>query len=127
MLPMAGIFFIDAISRWFRHRNRDKKLRMAALWPLTRAEINHWQVLPADEEVGSRGAAYQIEAGFHFKISGEYYGGYLRSVALTHHEAESKATGNPAANIRYNPENPDQTAVLAEDNPATLPFRIISG
>ncbi len=124
---MAGIFFIDAIGRWFRHRNRDKKLRLASQWPLTTAEINHWQVLPADEEVASMGAAYQIEAGFHFKISGEYYGGYLRSVALTHHEAESKATGNPTANIRYNPANPDQTAVLTEDNPDNLPFRIISG
>jgi Protein of unknown function (DUF3592) len=124
---MPGIFFIDAIGRWARRRNHDKKLRLAAQWPLTTAEINHWQILPADEEVVSMGAAYQIEAGFHFKISGEYYGGYLRSVALTHHEAESKATGSPTANIRYNPANPDQTAVLAEDNPANLPFRIISG
>jgi Protein of unknown function (DUF3592) len=124
---MPGIFFIDAIGRWLRHRNRDKKLRMASQWPLTAAEINHWQVVPADEEVASTGAPYQIEAGFHFKISGEYYGGYLRSVALTHHEAESKAIGSPTANIRYNPANPDQTAVLTEDNPDNLPFRIISG
>jgi hypothetical protein len=124
---MPRIFFIDAISRRVRRRNREKKLRFAAQWPLTSAEINHWQVLPADEEVASMGAAYQIEAGFHFKISGEYYGGYLRSVALTHHEAESKATGSPTANIRYSPANPDQTAVLAEDNSDNLPFRIISG
>jgi hypothetical protein len=124
---MPGIFFIDAISRWVRRRNREKKLRLAAQWPLSKAEINHWQVLPADEETASMGAAYQIEAGFHFKISGEYYGGYLRSVALTHHEAESKAMGSPTVNIRYNPANPDQTAVLAQDNPDNLPFRIISG
>jgi hypothetical protein len=119
---MPGIFFIDAIGRWVRRRNRDKKLQLATQWPLTTAEINHWQVLPADED-----ATYQIEAGFHFKISGEYYGGYFRSVALTHHEAESKATGSPTANIRYNPANPDQTAVLTEDNSDNLPFRIISG
>jgi hypothetical protein len=124
---MAGVFFIDAIGRWARRRNREKRLRLATQWPLTTAEINHWQILPTDEDVASVGAAYQIEAGFHFKISGEYYGGYLRSVALTHHEAESKATGSATANIRYNPANPDQTAVLAEDNPANLAFRIISG
>jgi hypothetical protein len=124
---MAGIFFIDAIGRWLRHRSRDKKLRLAAQWPLTTAEINHWQILTADEEVASVGTPYQIEAGFHFKINGEYYGGYLRSVALTHHEAESKATGSPTANIRYNPVNPDQNAVLAEDNPSNLSFRLISG
>ena len=124
---MAGNVLIDAISRWAHRRNRDRKLRLAAQWPQTTAEINHWQVLTADKETASMGAAYQIEAGFHFKMNGEYYGGYLRSVALTHHEAESKAKGSPTANIRYNPANPDQTAVLAEDNPANLPFRIISG
>lgn len=123
---MPGIFFIDGVGRWLRRRGREKKLRLAAQWPLTTAEINHWQILPAEEEVASMGATYQIEAGFHFKINGEYYGGYLRSVALTHHEAESKATGSPTVNIRYNPANPDQTAVLAEDNPHNLPFRIIS-
>jgi hypothetical protein len=124
---MAGILFIDAIGRRFRRRNREKKLRLASQWPLAQAEINHWQVLQADEEVATSGATYQIEAGFHFKINGEYYGGYLRSVALTHHEAESKATGNPLVNIRYNPANPDETAVFAEDNPSNLTFRVVSG
>jgi hypothetical protein len=123
---MAGIFFIDAISRWFRRRNRDRRLQLAAQWPLIQAQINHWQVVNADEEISTTGAPYQIEAGFHFTLNGEYYGGYLRSVALTHHEAESKAIGNPSVNIRYDPANPDQVVVLADDNPTTLPFRIIS-
>jgi len=124
---MAGIFLIDAINRRLRHKNREKKLRLAAQWPQAQAEINHWQVLSADEDVASSGVTYQIEAGFHFKINGEYYGGYLRSVALTHHEAESKSTGNPSVNIRYNPANPDETAALAEDNQGNLPFRVVSG
>jgi Protein of unknown function (DUF3592) len=124
---MASIFFIEAISRRIRRRNREKKLRFATQWPHAQAEINHWQVLNADQEVATTGAPYQIEAGFHFKLDGEYYGGYLRSIALTHHEAESKATGSPLVNIRYNPANPDETVVFAEDNPAILPFRIISG
>jgi hypothetical protein len=124
---MAGIFLIDAISRRLRRKNREKKLRLAAQWPLPQAEINHWQVLSADEEFASPGVTYQIEAGFHFKINGEYYGGYLRSVALTHHEAESKATGNPSVDIRYNPANPNETAVLTEDNQGNLLFPIISG
>jgi Protein of unknown function (DUF3592) len=124
---MASIFLIEAISRRFRRRNRDKKLRLAAQWPPVQAEINHWQILNADQEVATTGAPYQIEAGFHFKLNDEYYDGYLRSVALTHREAESKATGNPLVNIRYNPANPDETAVFAEDNPNNLPFRIISG
>jgi hypothetical protein len=124
---MAGIFFVDAITRRLRRRNRDKKLRLAVQWPLISAEINHWQILPADQELATTGTPYQIEAGFHFKLNGDYFGGYLRSIALTHHEAESKTIGNPTINIRYNPSNPDQTAVLAEDNPGNLSFRIVSG
>jgi hypothetical protein len=124
---MASIFLIEAISRRIRRRKREKKLHLATQWPNTQAEINHWQVLNAEQEVATTGAPYQIEAGFHFKLDGEYYGGYLRSIALTHHEAETKATGNPTVYIRYNPTNPDETAVFAEDNPDNLPFRIISG
>jgi hypothetical protein len=124
---MAGTFFIDAIRRRLRNRSREKKLRVAAQWPHAKAEINHWQILNAEEDVASMGAAYQIEAGFHFTHNGEYYGGYLRSVALTHHDAESKTTGNPTVNVRYNPANPDETAVFAEDNQGNLPFRIVSG
>ena len=43
---MASIFFIEAISRRIRRRNRDKKLRLAVNWPHTEAEIN---VRPVDE------------------------------------------------------------------------------
>jgi hypothetical protein len=46
---------------------------------------------------------------------------------MTHHEAEMKSKGEPKVNLRYNPANPDETAVLAEDNGANLPVTIISG
>jgi hypothetical protein len=124
---MAGVFFIDEIQRWLRRRGREKKLRLAAQWPLAQAEINHWQVVNADDEAAGMGASYQIESGFHFKINGEYFGGYLRSVAMGLHEAESKAIGNLIVNIRYDPANPDSVAVLAEDNEKILPFRVLSG
>jgi hypothetical protein len=124
---MAGVFFIDGIRRWLRRRKREKKLGLARQWPAVQAEVNHWQVLNADEDVATMGAPYQIEAGFHFTLNGEYYGGYLRSVAMTLHEAESKAVGSPKVNIRYNPANPDETAVLSEDNRGNLPFGVFSG
>ena len=124
---MAGIFFIDGIQRWLRRRQREQKLRLAVQWPTAQAEINHWQVLNADDDVAAMGAPYQIEAGFHFTLNGEYYGGYARSVAMGLHEAETKATGNPTINVRYNPANPEETAALAEDNAGDLPFGIISG
>jgi hypothetical protein len=124
---MAGIFFIDGIRRWLRRRSREKKLSLATKWPTVQAEINHWQVLNADDDVATTGAPFQIEAGFHFKVNEEYYGGYLRSVAMTHHEAETKSKGEPKVKVRYNPANPDETAVLAGDNGGNLPFGIISG
>ncbi len=62
---MAGVFFIDAIKRGLRRRRREKKLKLAAQWPRAQAEVNHWQVLTADEDVATMGAVQQIEAGFH--------------------------------------------------------------
>jgi hypothetical protein len=124
---MAGIFLIDGIKRSLRRSRREKKVAAAKSWPTVQAEINHWEVLNADEDVATMGTPYQIEAGFHFTLNGEYYGGYLRSVAMTLHEAETKGTGSPKVNVRYNPANPDETAVLVEDNGSNLPFQIISG
>jgi Protein of unknown function (DUF3592) len=124
---MAGIFLIDGIRKSLRRSRREKKVALAKNWPVVEAEINHWQVLNADNEVATTGTPYQIEAGFHFKVSGEYYGGYLRSVAMTHHEAETKAKGEPKVKVRYNPANPNETAVLAEDNAGGLPFGVVSG
>jgi hypothetical protein len=124
---MAGVFFIDGIKRWLRRRSREKKLGLAMNWPLVQAEVNHWQVLNADEDVAAMGAPNQIEAGFHFTLNGEYYGGYLRSVAMGLHDAEMKAAGSPKVSVRYNPANPDETAVLAEDNVGNLPFGVVSG
>jgi Protein of unknown function (DUF3592) len=124
---MAVVFFIDAIRRRLQRSKREKKLALAKNWPAAHAEINHWEVLNADEDVATMGAPQQIEAGFHFTLNGEYYGGYLRSVAMTLHEAETKAQGGPKVNIRYNPANPDETAVFAEDNAGNLPFNVISG
>jgi Protein of unknown function (DUF3592) len=124
---MAAVFFIDGIKRSLRRRAREKKLAAAKNWPTAQGEVNHWQVLNADEDVATTGTPYQIEAGFHFKLNGEYYGGYLRSVAMTHHEAETQSKGEPKVNVRYNPANPDETAVFAEDNSDSLPFKVVSG
>ena len=123
---MSGIFLVDSILRWQRTRKRTQKLARARAWPTSQAEINHWSVLPAAPEHASTGTPYQIEAGFHFQVDGEYFGGYLRSAALTHHEAEAKSKGSPTITIRYNPANPDEAAVFAEDNTTALPFPILS-
>ena len=123
---MPGMFPIDSIRLWLRRKKRQKKLQLAAGWPIAAAEVNHWAVLPADEDANAFGTPFQIEAGFHFILNGEYYGGYFRSVALAGGEAERLAKGNPPVNVRYDPANPDSTAVLAEDNTGNLPFSVFS-
>jgi hypothetical protein len=123
---MAGIFFVDTIRQWLRRRAREKKLLAAQGWTTATGEVNHWQVVTADEDAASIGLVSQIEAGFHFTINGEYYGGYLRSVAMVRREADRLAKGNPAVHLRYDPANPDRTAVLAEDNGENLSFRVYS-
>ncbi|HMH12711.1 MAG TPA: DUF3592 domain-containing protein [Edaphobacter sp.] len=121
------MFPFDSIRLRLRDRKRHERLRLAQQWPIASAEINHWSVITADEEIASSATPYQIEASFHFTVNGEYFGGYLRSVGLTHHSAETMAKDNPAINVRYDPANPDSVAILAEDNVGNLPFQVISG
>src|SRR5580692_7984033 len=117
---------VDSIRRALRERARLKKVQLAAHWPQTRATVDIWKILPAGDAAESFTQTDFIEASFHFTLNGEYYGGYLRSVAMGHKEAEKVAVGSPSINVRYNPTNPDDTAVLAEDN-ATFPLQLISG
>lgn len=109
-----------------RESARKKRIRLAATWPQTTARINLWKVLPVGEDVQSFAQTDFIEGGFSFLLNGEYYGGYVRSVAMGRHDAEKVAIGEPSVIVRYNPANPDQTVVLAEDN-AALPFEVVSG
>jgi hypothetical protein len=123
---MAGVFLLDSIRRYFRESARKKRVSAAAAWPQARAEINRWKIRPVGEEAESFTQTDSIEAAFSFVLNGEYYGGYVNSVAMGRKEAEKLAVGNPAINVRYDPANPDKVVVLAEDNPS-LPFAIISG
>jgi hypothetical protein len=120
-------FPIDSIRRSLRESARKKRVRLAAGWAQTTAKVNLWKVLPAADESESFTQTDFIEGGFSFLLNGEYYGGYLRSVAMGRREAEKLAVGSPSVNVRYNPANPDQTVVLAEDNAGTLPFEVVSG
>jgi len=121
------MFPFDSIRSKLHQKKQHERVRQAQQWPTTAAEINHWSIVTADQDIASSATPYQIEARFHFSLNGEYFGGYLRSVALTHHGAEVAAKGSPTINVRYNPANPDSVAVLAEDNVGNLPFPIIPG
>jgi Protein of unknown function (DUF3592) len=121
------MFPFDSIRSKLHHKKQQERVRLAQQWPTVSAEINHWSIVTADPELASSATPHQVEASFHFTVNGEYFGGYLRSVALTHHGAEMAAQGTPTIKVRYDPANPDSVAVLAEDNMDNLPFQIISG
>jgi hypothetical protein len=123
---MAG-FLIDPIRRAVRESARKRRVRLAARWPQATAKINLWKVLPVGDDAESFAQTDYIEGGFSFLLNGEYYGGYVRSVAMGRHDAEKLAAGEPSLIVRYDPSNPDQTVVLAEDNAGALPFDLISG
>jgi hypothetical protein len=121
---MGGLFLFDSIASWRRRRSFRQKLSKAREWPAVAGEINHWRVLPASRDELSGATPCQIEAGFHFMVNGEYYGGYFYSVGLGQHAAETKVKGNPSVKARYDPVNPDTNIVLSQDNPDNLPFAI---
>lgn len=120
-------FLIDSIRHNLRERARKKRVRLAAGWPQAAAKVNLWKVLPAGDESGSFTQTDFIEGGYSFLLNGEYYGGYVRSVAMGRRDAEKLAVGSPSVTVRYKPANPDQTVVLAEDNAGSLPFEVVSG
>jgi hypothetical protein len=121
---MAG-FLIDPIRRAMRESARKKRIRLAGGWPQIAAKVNLWKILPVGDAESFALTDY-IEGGFSFLLNGEYYGGYVRSIAMGRHQAEKLAVGDPSIIVRYNPANPDQTVALAEDN-AALPFEVVSG
>jgi hypothetical protein len=116
----------DSIRRSLHERARRKRIALAAAWPQASGTVNTWKIISLGDEAESFTQSDAIEAGFSFILNGEYYGGYLRSTGMSHREAEQLATGSPAVNVRYNPANPDEVVVLAEDN-ISLPFAIVSG
>ena len=123
---MAGIFFMDAIRRAIHERARKKRVQLAKSWPQVNAQVNSWKIVPAGDASQSFSQTDVIEAGFHFMLNNDYYGGYLRSIPMARREAERLAVGSPTVNVRYNPANPDIVAVLAEDNARTFPFELVS-
>ncbi len=118
---------IAGLMRKLEEAKREKRLALARSWPTVTAKVNLIHVVAADEAVSTAARPHQVEATFSFVMNGEYYGGYVRSVGMTHHQAETLAKGEPEVVARYDPANPDVTAVLAEDNAGRLPFEVVSG
>ncbi len=124
---MAVPFPIDRILRSFREGARRKRISLAREWPQAVGKVTGFKIVDADAASGGSAMQQQIEAAFYFMLNDDFCGGYVRSAPMTRREAERLATGEPSVVVRYNPADPDELCVLAEDNADSLPFAVISG
>ena len=130
-----SIFTHNAITRALHKRHREQALTTAASWPLTDAHTLKPAVVTKDELAeGTAAQDSQLEIPFYFTLpettpnapSG-YFGGHLRTVALSHSEASRlipRISEGTLIRVRYNPQNPDQNHTLAADNASLIPVAV---
>ena len=133
--PMS-ILTHNAITRALHKRHRDHDLAASASWPITEAHTLKAVIVAKDELAeGTNAQDSQLEIPYYFTLpestghpSG-YFGGHLRTVALSYSEASRLIPQIPegtVVRVRYNPQNPDLNHTLAADNQALLAVGIWS-
>ena len=131
-----SLFTQNAITRALHKRHRAHDLAAAAEWPLTEAHTLKAVIVAKDELAeGTNAQDSQLEIPFYFTLpqnptqpSG-YFGGHLRTVALSYSEASRLIPQIPEGTlirVRYNPQDPDQNHTLASDNEGLLPVAVWS-
>lgn len=132
---MPDVFPINAIGRALHKRRRDRELAAAANWPVVEARLLKPVIVGKDELAeGTAAQDSQVEIPFYFTLAGEgaangYFGGHLRTVALSHSEASRllpRIAEGMIVRVRYNPQHPDQNHALANDNEGVLPVAVWS-
>lgn len=119
-----------------RRRRRERELREAASWPVVKAKLLKAVAVAKDELAeGTVAQDSQLEIPFYFTLpesdsqpSG-YFGGHLRTVALSYSEASRlipQIAEGTIVRVRYAAQNPDRNHVLAEDNDGLLPVAVWS-
>lgn len=120
----------NAITRALHKRHRDHDIAAASSWPIVEARTLKPVIVARDELAeGTNAQDSQLEIPYYFtlpeaagKPSG-YFGGHLRTVALSHSEASRLIPQIPEGTlvrVRYNPQDPDHNHTLAADNETLL-------
>jgi hypothetical protein len=124
---------VNWIPLLLRRRKRDQRLAEAASWPVITARLLKSIVVEIDPLAppGTSFQTSQVESAFYFTLenhrAGSYFGGHLRSTAVSDSEGHRLLRTLPEdtpVQVRYNPQNPDQTCVFARDNQGALPITI---
>lgn len=129
-----SIFSQNAITRALHKRHRDHDLAAAASWPIVEAHTLKGAIVAKDELAeGTNAQDSQLEIPYYFtlpesagKASG-YFGGHLRTVALSYSEGSRLIPQIPegtVVRVRYNPQDPDQNHTLAADNVGLIPAAV---
>ena len=131
-----SLFTQNAITRALHKRHREHDLTAAAGWPLTDAHTLKAVIVAKDSLAeGTNAQDSQLEIPFYFTLLGTgsqpsgYFGGHLRTVALSYSEASRLIPQIPEGTlirVRYNPQDPDQNHTLASDNEGLLPVAVWS-
>ena len=130
----------NAITRALHRRHRDHDLTAASSWPITEARTLKPVIVAKDELAeGTNAQDSQLEIPYYFtlpqnqnqpaELSSLYFGGHLRTVALSHSEASRLVPQIPEGTlvrVRYNPQDPDQNHTLGADNEGLIPVAIWS-
>lgn len=127
---MGSFALFESIGALVDRHKRDRRLHMAEHWPVVTAKTLKPTVAHKDHCAhGTALADSQVEVPFYFTLESGYFGGQLRSEVCSDSQARRLAAAlaedTPVA-VRYNPVNPDEVAVLAEDNRDKLPFAVWS-
>lgn len=126
-----GFFVLDAISRMLRGRKRTARLAAAAGWPVVTAKLLESKLVMKDDLAGGQDVQdTQVEIPFYFTLESGYFGGFVRSVPCTDSEGrriQRQLQEGMPVEVRYNPENPDETCVLDGENAGKLPFAVWPG
>jgi hypothetical protein len=126
----------NAITRALHRRHRDHDLTVAASWPVIEAHLLKPVIVVKDELAeGTNAQDSQLEIPYYFTLAESanqpsgYFGGHLRTVALSYSEASRLIPQIPegtAVRVRYNPQDPDQNHTFAADNENLLAVAIWS-
>lgn len=127
---------MNVIARTLHKRRRDRELAAAASWPIVEAHLLKPVIVSKDELAeGTNAQDSQLEIPYYFTLpespgqpSG-YFGGHLRTVALSYSEASRLIPQIPEGapiRVRYNPQDPDQNHTFATDNETLLAVGIWS-
>ena len=117
---MAGP--LSWLTNLARRRKRDALLAEAVAWPIYQARLLKSSLVAKDPlaEGGTSFQESQVEAAYYFNLPSGYFGGHLRSAAVSDSEGHRLLRNlpeDPPVNIRYDPASPDRTVALPQDNP----------